>query len=450
MNRLLIENGTVVNEGVSFEGYVMTDGERIDRVGRGAFEGDRSGFTRVIDAKGGYILPGVIDDQVHFREPGLTYKAEIATESRAAAAGGVTSYMEMPNTNPPTTTLEALEAKFERAAECSAVNYAFYFGASNGNGHLLPKLDIHRVCGVKVFMGSSTGNMLVDKDQALADIFANSPVIVAAHCEDEKLIRANTERFRQEYGDGVTPAMHPLIRSAEACYRSSAHAVELAVRYSTRLHILHLSTARELTLFENRPLAEKRITNEVCVHHLWFDDGDYALKGNFIKWNPAVKTAQDRKALRAGIASDLVDVVATDHAPHTLEEKMRPVYFDVPSGGPLVQHSLVSMLQMAGSGLFSVEDVVRKMCHAPADLFEIDRRGYLRSGYYADIVVVERNEPWTVERGNILAKCGWSPFEGYTYRNRVRQTVVNGSVVYDEGVIDDTFRGKALRFRVKR
>ncbi len=409
--------------------------------------------VRTVDVAGALVMPGVIDDQVHFREPGLTEKAEIRTEAQAAAAGGVTSYMEMPNTRPPATTLALLEEKYARAAEVSAVNYSFYLGATNDNLSEIERIDPQRVCGLKVFMGSSTGNMLVDNEQTLADIFRLSPVLVATHCEDEAAVKANMARARAAFGENVPVAMHPIIRSAEACYRSTAHAVELAHKYGGRLHVLHLSTARELTLFEQGvPVEEKRITNEVCVHHLWFSEGDYAERGNLIKWNPAVKSAADRDTLRAAVRSGLVDVVATDHAPHLLAEKQNP-YLSAPSGGPLVQHSLPAMLTLAAEGIFTVEQVIERMCHAPARLFRVRERGFLRPGYYADIAVVKLNEPWTVSRDNqrpgeqILSKCGWSPLEGLTLSAKVVATWVNGAEVYTaERGVDTAVRGKRLLF----
>lgn len=444
MNRLLIRGGTLVNEGEEFAGYLVVSGDRIERIGRGDYPFDRFDGD-VIDASGQLVLPGVIDDQVHFREPGLTSKADIHSESVAAAAGGVTSFMDMPNVVPPTVTNELLEQKFVRAAETSVTNYSFYLGATNDNIAEIRRADPKRVCGVKLFMGSSTGNMLVDDERALAAIFAESPVLVATHCEDEATIRANMTAFRARYGESITIDMHPLIRSAEACYRSSSKAVALAERYGGNLHVLHLSTARELDLFDaGKPLSQKKITNEVCVHHLWFDDRDYARKGNRIKWNPAVKTEADREALRAGIAGGRVDVVATDHAPHTLAEKDRP-YPQAPSGGPLVQHSLPAMLELAARGVFPVGTVVEKMCHAPAVRFAVRGRGFLREGYYADIVLVKR-EPWTVSAGNILYKCGWSPFEGETFSHRVTHTLVNGRVVCRDGRVDAAHRGRALEF----
>ena len=451
---ILIDNALIGNEGELYAGWLTIEGERIGAVGRGAVpEEVRAAAMRTVDVVGALVMPGVIDDQVHFREPGLTEKAEIRTEAQAAAAGGVTSYMEMPNTRPPATTLELLEEKYARAAEVSAVNYSFYLGATNDNQAEIERIDPQRVCGLKVFMGSSTGNMLVDNEQTLADIFRLSPVLVATHCEDEATVKANMARARAAFGENVPMAMHPIIRSAEACYRSTAHAVELAHKYGGRLHVLHLSTARELTLFEQGvPIEEKRITNEVCVHHLWFSEGDYAERGNLIKWNPAVKSAADRDTLRAAVRSGLVDVVATDHAPHLLAEKQNP-YLSAPSGGPLVQHSLPAMLTLAAEGIFTVEQVIERMCHAPARLFRVRERGFLRPGYYADIAVVKLNEPWTVSRDNqrpgeqILSKCGWSPLEGLTLSAKVVATWVNGAEVYTaERGVDTAVRGKRLLF----
>lgn len=453
---ILIDNALICNEGKTFRGWLTIDGERIGSLNEGQCPVDvRDGADEVLDVNGALVMPGVIDDQVHFREPGLTEKGEILTESRAAAAGGVTSYMEMPNTRPPATTIELLEEKYARAAEVSAVNYSFYLGATNDNIAEIERVDPERICGVKVFMGSSTGNMLVDNEQTLADIFKFSPTLVATHCEDEATIKANLASARRAYGDDIPVAMHPVIRSAEACYRSTAHAVELAHKYGGRLHVLHLSTARELTLFErNKPLEEKRVTNEVCVHHLWFSEGDYAAKGNFIKWNPSIKSAADRDSLRAAVRSGLADVVATDHAPHLLAEKLKP-YPEAPSGGPLVQHSLAAMLTLASpqQGVFTVSQVVERMCHAPARLFRIKERGFLRPGYYADIAIVDMNQLWTVSRDTdkvderILYKCGWSPFEGIPLSAKVSHTFVNGRMVYstETGVID-TVRGQRLEF----
>lgn len=444
MNRLLIENGLIVNDNQRFNGYLLIDGERITEVGHGEFGGIRP--DRVIDAKGRLVMPGVIDDQVHFRDPGMTYKADIHTESVAAVAGGVTSYMEMPNTNPATITVDLLNQKLDIAAEKSVANYSFYFGATNDNLNEIKKLDTKRVCGLKIFMGSSTGNLLVDNDKSLAAIFAESPILVATHCESDYVVKANMERFKAQYGDKLTTAMHPLIRSEEACYLSTAKAVELADKYETNLHVLHLSTARELTLFDAKPLKDKKITNEVCLHHLWFNDSFYAEKGNFIKWNPSIKTEKDRLELIAGLNNGKVDVVATDHAPHTLEEKNRP-YVDAPSGGPLVQHSLTGMLELSKKGCFTIEKVIEKMCHAPADRFAVEDRGYLKSGYFADVVIVDLDDKWTVSADNILYKCGWSPFTGTEFTSKVAYTIVNGVIAYENGIVDKSLRGKELSFK---
>lgn len=443
MSEILIENGTIVNEGRKYKGYVLVSGDRISEVGEGSYGKDHSGAR--IDAAGKIVMPGVIDDQVHFREPGLTYKGDIASESAAAAAGGVTSFMDMPNTNPPTTSLREWEWKMERAAETSLANYSFYLGASNDNIEEITRIDPSVVCGVKMFMGSSTGNMLVDNEKALSAVFAESPVLVAVHAEYEPIIRENVELFKMKYGGGVTPDMHPLIRSAEACYRSSAQAVELADKYGSDLHVLHLSTARELSLFDKKPLEDKKITNEVCVHHLWFSDKDYAAKGNFIKWNPAIKTIEDRDALREGLLNGRVDMIATDHAPHALEEKQRP-YWECPSGGPLVQHSLTAMLELSSQGVLPVEQVVWKMCHAPAVRYKVKDRGFLRAGAYADIVIADPASLWRVGKENILYKCGWSPFEGVGFSHKIEKTIINGKVVYEAGTIDKSFRGSALVF----
>ncbi len=447
MSKILIHKGLIVNLGESYEGYIITDGEIIEKVGRGVYDGPTDVFSKIIDAEGCLVMPGVIDDQVHFRDYGLSYKGDFESESRAAVAGGVTSYMEMPNTNPPTTDFERLEDKFRKAADVSRANYSFYFGATNDNAPMIEKVDPKRVCGVKVFMGSSTGNMLVDDKMTLERIFRNSPVLIAIHSEKECIVQENMRKYKELYGDNVTVEMHPLIRSAEACYASTAEAVEMAAKFNSDLHVLHLSTAKELSLFESRPLKEKHITNEVCVHHLWFSDEDYSFKGNLIKWNPAIKTAADREALRDGIKNGKVDIIATDHAPHTLEEKNRP-YLQAPSGGPLVQHSLTAMMQMAdkGTSFFTPVEVVNKMCHAPAIRYKIHRRGFLKEGYYADIAIMKMKSEWMVTKDNIIAKCGWSPFEGYTFRNRVTHTLVNGEVAYENGVINENTRGKELVF----
>ncbi len=447
MSSILIHGGLIVNEGRSYNGYIIVRNGVIETVAEGAFEGPFDGER--IDASGCWVLPGAIDDQVHFREPGLTYKADIASESAAAVAGGVTSFMDMPNVKPPTVTLDLLEQKFETAARTSSANYSFYLGATNDNGKEVARVDPRHVCGVKVFMGSSTGNMLVDDTPALAAIFDTSPVVVATHCEDEARIRARMAEFRNRYGDDAPASIHPLIRDAEACYISTARAVELADRYQAQLNVLHLSTARELSLFESGPVEGKAITAEVCVHHLWFSDRDYAAYGNRIKWNPAIKSIEDRDALRQGIVNDKVDIVATDHAPHTLEEKSQP-YWSAPSGGPSIQHSLPAMLTLAAQGLWSKEKVVEKMCHAPALRYGVVGRGFLRSGYHADIVIVDPQRPQTVSRDNLLYKCGWSPFEGCRLACSVVLTLVNGRKVFENGRVDPDIRGERLEFTPRR
>lgn len=447
MADILIYGGRIVTDGESFSGYIVVRGERIETVGRGAVpQSVADGFRgEKIDATGCVVIPGVIDDQVHFRQPGFPEKADIHSESVAGVAGGVTSFMEMPNTKPPTVTLEALEQKFETAAASSVANYSFYFGATNDNVALLGRLDPRTTCGVKLFMGSSTGNMLVDDERTLSAIFAESPLLIATHCEQESMIRESTAAFKARYGDNVTPAMHPLIRSAEACYRSSAQAVALADKYGSSLHVLHLSTAAELALFDSKPLKDKKITNEVCVHHLWFTDADYAAYGNRIKWNPAIKSTADRDALRQGILGGKVDVVATDHAPHTIAEKALP-YWNCPSGGPLLQHSLVMMLEMVYKGVFTVEQVVDKMCHAPAVRFGVCERGFLREGAFADIAIVNLDSPWMVTPENLLYKCGWSPLEGMEFRSKVEYTIINGEISNRKGVINTNLRGRMLKF----
>ena len=439
---MLIKSATIINEGKQFIADVLIKNDRIEKIAPSILAPD----DQVIDGSGKLLLPGLIDDQVHFREPGVTYKADIATESRAAVAGGITSFMEMPNTKPNTLTQELLEDKYQLAAEKSIANYSFYMGASNDNLAEVLKTNPQNVCGVKVFMGSSTGNMLVDERSTLEGLFSKVNMLIATHCEDEETIRANEARARSEYGENVPIEKHPEIRSAEACYLSSSLAVELAKKHNTRLHILHLSTAREMNLFRNDiPLPEKRITAEACVHHLWFSHEDYADKGTLIKWNPAVKTAKDRDAIMQAVLDDRVDVIATDHAPHTLEEKQN-TYFNAPSGGPLVQHCLVAMLELVKQGKISIEKVVEKMCHNPAILFSIKHRGYIREGYYADLVLVDTNSPWTVEKSNVLAKCGWSPFEGQEFSARVTHTLVNGNLVYENGNVIEGSLGSRLVF----
>nr|WP_320021057.1 dihydroorotase [uncultured Draconibacterium sp.] len=446
--KTLIKDATIVNEGLKFKGSVLIDGEKIEKVFPHTIPADfDTSHTEVIDATGLLLIPGVIDDQVHFREPGLTHKGEIATESKAAAAGGVTTYMEMPNTNPQAVTQEELQKKFNRAAEVSAVNYSFYMGATNDNLQEVLKTDPTKVCGIKVFMGSSTGNMLVDDDKTLSEIFKNAPTLVATHCEDEATIKANTEIARQRYGENVPISRHCHIRNDEACYKSSSKAVELASKFDTRLHILHLTSAKEMSLFSPGKVSNKKITAEVCVHHLWFDERDYIDYGTRIKWNPAVKCEKDKVALWEALLADKIDVIATDHAPHTLEEKNNS-YFKAPSGGPLVQHSLVAMLELSKKGFIAVEKVIEKMCHAPADLFRVNKRGYIREGYFADLVLVDPNKSWIVAPENILYKCGWAPFEQTEFSNKVVSTFVNGLKVYNKDQIIHTNYGQAVTFNL--
>lgn len=443
---ILIHSARIINEGESFIGSVLIDGDKISRVYRGDVpESLFNECSEVVYASGMYLIPGVIDDQVHFREPGLTHKGDISSESRAAVAGGVTSYMEMPNTNPQTVTMDELEKKFEIAAEKSVANFSFYLGATNDNISELRKVDKKHVCGVKVFMGSSTGNMLVDKEKALQQIFAEVDMLIATHCEKEEIIRDNIDLYKKQFGEDVPIKYHPLIRSEEACYQSSAQAIELADKYGSRLHVLHLSTAKELTLLSDYPLKDKKITGEVCVHHLWFTDNDYDRYGARIKWNPAVKSAEDREALRKGLINGKLDVVATDHAPHLLSEKEGGC-LKAASGGPLVQHSLQVMLEMVKEGCFTAEQVVDKMCHAPAILFGVKERGFIREGYFADLVLVNLYDKYTVTKDNILYKCGWSPFEGNAFSTSVSKTFVNGKLVYNEGVITENQFGMALEF----
>jgi dihydroorotase len=444
MKTLLITDALIVNEGKTVHGSVLIQDNLIKEIIPAGQPLPPS--TAVIKASGKYLLPGVIDDQVHFREPGLTHKGDISSESAAAVAGGVTSFMEMPNTNPQTVTQELLQQKYDRAAAVSLANYSFYMGATNDNLEELLKTDPRKVCGIKIFMGSSTGNMLVDNVNTLKNIFSQSPLLIAVHCEDETVIRNNVEAARTRFGEDVPVYFHPVIRDEDACYRSSRMAVELAARYDTRLHILHLSTARELDLLDSSlPLKDKKITAEVCVHHLMFDSRDYFTRGNLIKWNPAIKSARDREALMQGLLSGKIDVVATDHAPHTLEEKQN-TYFKAPSGGPLVQHSLTAMLEFCREGLMRTEQVVEKMCHAPADLFHVEKRGYIRPGYFADLVIVDPDDPWTVSKDNLLYKCGWSPFTGMTFHSKVTHTLVNGNIVYEKGRINHEYKGMRLLF----
>lgn len=445
MNKILIKNACIINEGRMFKGSVLINGDKIAEVFEGAVPATTDN-VKVIDAEGKFLLPGAIDDQVHFREPGLTHKGDIASESRAAVAGGITTFMDMPNTKPQTTTIADLQWKLQRGAETSAANYSFFFGGTNDNMDEIRKLDRSRVPGLKLFLGSSTGNMLVDKKDSLERIFGEADMLIAIHAEKEEVIKRNLAYYTGLYGEDLDISCHSKIRSEEACYASSSEAVELATRLNSRLHILHLSTAKELSLLSNAiPLSEKKITGEVCVHHLWFHDGDYAKYGNRIKWNPSIKTLEDRIALREAVKNNTIDIVATDHAPHLLSEKQGSC-LKAASGGPLVQHSLVAMLELVGEGCFTYEKVVEKMAHMPADLFHIDRRGYIRPGYYADLVLVDPDKSWTVAPENILYKCGWAPFEGTTFHHSVSQTFVNGELVYDNGTIDDTVRGMEVRY----
>jgi len=438
----LIKNATIVNEGKRFAGDVRVADGLIAEIGQNL----ELRSETLIDATGKLLLPGVIDDQVHFREPGLTHKGEIYTEAKAAVAGGVTSFMEQPNTVPSATTIDLLEQKFSRASEVSLANFSFFMGTTNSNIEEIRRMDIRRVAGLKIFLGSSTGDMLVDKEDTLETIFREVKTLIAVHAEDDPMIKGNMARYVQEYGDNLNAAMHPLIRSREACLASSSKAVARAKKYGTRLHVFHISTADELALFDNTlPLSEKKITAEVCVHHLWFSDEDYKTKGNYIKWNPAVKSAHDREELWKALLDNRIDLIATDHAPHTIEEKEQP-YAKAPSGGPLVQHSLIAMLEKSKQGVIPIERVVEKMSHAVADLFRIDKRGYIREGYHADLVLVDPNQSITVDKSNILYKCGWSPFEGVTFSHTVTHTWVNGHLVYCDGTFDESQRGMRLAF----
>ncbi len=444
MNRTLIKNARIVNEGTIFEGDLYIEDKIIKEIAESI--SPKSPDVRIIDAEGSFLIPGAIDDQVHFREPGLTHKGNIETESRAAVAGGVTSYIEQPNTVPNAVTQELLEQKYQRAAEVSYANYSFMMGGTNDNLDELLKTNPRNVAGIKLFLGSSTGNMLVDDEQVLEKIFSSTSMLIAAHCEDEATIRHNLEQFKAEYGDDIPVKYHPEIRSTEACYISSSRAIELAKKTGARLHVFHLSTAKETELFTNKiPLEDKKITAEVCVHHLWFTDADYATKGSLIKWNPAVKSEADRDALWKALLDDRIDVIATDHAPHTLEEKKKP-YTSSPSGGPLVQHSVVAMFEAYHQKKISVEKIVEKMCHNPAKLFRIEKRGFIREGYYADLVIINPGLPWNVKKENILYKCGWSPFEGINFKSRITHTFVNGQLVYNNFKVKDVRCGERLLF----
>ena len=438
----LLKNAQIVNEGSIIKADLLIEGQRISKIA--PFISDAA--AQVIDLEGQFLLPGIVDDQVHFREPGLTHKGRIYTEARAAVAGGITSFMEMPNTIPQALSQELLEDKYLIGAKDSLANYSFFMGASNENLEEVLKTDSKRVAGVKIFMGSSTGNMLVDDKEVLNSIFSKCKMLIAVHCEDEQTIRTNSAKMKAEYGEDLPIRFHPVIRNDEACYKSSSMAIELAKKHDTRLHILHISTAKETALFRNDiPLKEKKITAEACIHHLWFDERSYDEKGTLIKWNPAVKSLKDKEAIWSALLDDRIDIIATDHAPHTLEEKQN-TYFNAPSGGPLVQHALVAMLEFYHQGKVSLEWIVTKMCHAPADCFQLKERGFIREGFYADLVVVDPNKPWTVTKQNILYQCAWSPFEGTVFKSSVSKTFVNGNLVYNQGVFDETTRGMRLEF----
>jgi len=441
----LIHNATIINEGKSFIGELLIRDELIVAVGKPGQIRTNPGTVK-IDSSGLLVMPGVIDEHVHFRDPGLTDKGDIHSESIAAAAGGITSFMDMPNTIPPAVNIETLEEKYRRASENSLINYSFYIGATNNNLNEILRAEPGNICGIKLFMGSSTGNMQMDDTDALRELFRNAHIPLAVHCEDEITIKNNTSIFLGKYGEEMPARMHPLIRNRDACYISSSFAVRLAQEYNTRLHILHLSTADEMKLLSSElPAGEKRITGEVCVHHLWFDDSYYDKLGTLIKWNPAIKTHFDRESLIDAVTNDRIDVIATDHAPHTYNEKLKK-YFNAPSGAPLVQHSLVMMLELYHRKIISLEKIVEKMCHNPATLFRIKKRGFIREGYYADLCIVDPDRPWTVSKDNILYKCGWSPLEGTTFRSKVRKTLVNGTIVFNDGIIEEDYRGQRLQF----
>ena len=443
MNTTLIQNAKIVNENSVFTGDVLIENKIIKQIAEKINPTEK---TTIIDAKGSYLIPGVIDDQVHFREPGLTHKANIGTESKAAIAGGITSFIEMPNTVPQATTQELLEDKFEIASNTSYANYSFMFGGTNDNLEELLKTNPKNVAGIKLFLGSSTGNMLVDNEEVLEKIFSSTKMLISVHCEDEATIRKNTEHYKAIYGDDIPLKFHPIIRSEEACYLSSSKAIELAKKTGARLHVFHLSTEKETHLFRNDiPLEEKQITAEVCVHHLWFSDEDYDKKGTHIKWNPAVKTANDRAGLWKALLDDRLDIIATDHAPHTLEEKDN-VYTKAPSGGPLVQHALNAILEKVKDGTISIEKAVEKMCHNPAKIFKIEKRGFIKEGYFADLVLINPDKSNTVTKENILYKCGWSPFEGTEFSSTVTHTFVNGNLMFNNGKFNEQIKGERLLF----
>tara|TARA_R110002096_G_scaffold164503_3_gene332568 strand:- start:28710 stop:30056 length:1347 start_codon:yes stop_codon:yes gene_type:complete len=444
LKKTLIKNANIANEGSIFKGDILIEDEFIKEINDSISA--KSSDVHVIDAEGKYILPGAIDDQVHFREPGLTHKGNIETESRAAIAGGITSFIEMPNTVPQATTVEKLEQKFEIAAKTSFANYSFMFGGANDNLDEILKVDSKNVAGLKLFLGSSTGDMLVDDPKVLEKIFKSTDMVISVHCEDEETIKKNFQEHLDKFGDDIPIKYHPIIRSEEACYLSSSKAIELAKKTGARLHVFHLSTGKETKLFSNKiPLKDKKITAEVCIHHLWFNDKDYDKKGTHIKWNPAVKTEKDRLQLWDALLDDRIDVIATDHAPHTIAEKNN-VYTSAPSGGPLVQHALPAMLEMYHKGKISIEKIVEKMCHNPSILFQVEKRGYIKEGYFADLVLVDLNNPWTVNKDNILYKCGWSPFEGTSFKSRITHTFLNGSLVYNNAKFSDVKAAKRLTF----
>lgn len=443
METILIKNAKIVNENVIFEGDLLIEGKFIVEISKNIIPSEN---TVVVDAEGNYLIPGAIDDQVHFREPGLTHKGDIFSESRAAIAGGITSFIEQPNTVPNAITQELLEDKYEIAARKSHANYSFMMGGTNDNLEEILKTNPRNVAGLKLFLGSSTGDMLVDSSQALEKIFSSTKLLIAVHSEDESTVKANLEKYKLEYGDDIPVKFHHLIRSEEACYKSTVKVIDLAKKTGARLHVFHLSTAKEMDLFTNEiPLEEKQITAEVCIHHLWFTNKDYDTKGNLIKWNPAVKTENDRKVLWEALLDDRIDVIATDHAPHTLEEKNQ-VYTKAPSGGPLVQHAVVAMFEAHHEGKISIEKIVEKMAHNPAKIFKIEKRGFIKVGYYADLVIVNPNKKWTVAKDNILSKCGWSPFEGFTFNSTISHTFVNGKLVYDNFVVNENLAGERLLF----
>ena len=444
MSTFLIKNARIVNEGSVFEGDVLIENEIIRQIADNISA--KSSECIIIDAEGSFLIPGVIDDQVHFREPGLTHKGDIASESKAAVAGGITSYIEQPNTVPNAVTQELLEEKYQIASKTSHANYSFMMGGTNDNLEEILKTNPKNVAGLKLFLGSSTGDMLVDSSASLEKIFSNTKLLIAVHSEDETIVKNNLAKYKEIYGDDIPVEKHPEIRSVAACYESTVRVIELAKKTGARLHVFHISTAKELDLFTNKiPLEKKQITAEVCIHHLWFTDADYETKGSLIKWNPAVKTKEDKDALWKALLDDRIDVIATDHAPHTLEEKSNP-YSTCPSGGPLVQHALVAMMESYFKGKISIEKIVEKMCHNPAKIFKIENRGFIKEGYFADLVIVNPHMPWNVKKENIIAKCGWSPFEGINFKSRVTHTFVNGKLAYANGKVKDIIAGQRLTF----